>query len=245
MRNSGQHNKSESQVYDHSAREGRRRFIHWSMRAIGYRILFKFDRVEGLENLPAQGPAILMMNHSALLDPVVVMSCVPRHIVPIAKAEGFRNPFFGPLMTVWQVIPIQRGEVDRQALRRMLQVLDAGECLLMAPEGTRHPALQQARPGVAYLAWRSGAPVVPVALEGTEGFPTLSRARWRRPGATVRLGTPFRFRPLPGRPGHDRLQQMMDEAMYVLAAMLPASRRGEYADLARATSETIEFPPRV
>ncbi|HSJ53096.1 MAG TPA: lysophospholipid acyltransferase family protein [Anaerolineae bacterium] len=241
----GQHTEPAIEGYDHSDREKQRRLLHWAMRAIGHRFVYKVDRVEGLENLPAQGPAILMMNHISLIDPVVLMSCVPRHIIPIAKAEGFRNPLFGPVMNAWRVIPIHRGDVDRQALRRMLQVLEAGECLLMAPEGTRRRALQQPRPGVAYVAWRSGAPVIPVALEGTDRFPTLSLARWRRPGATVCLGTPFRYKRLPGRPGHDQLQRMMDEAMYVLAAMLPASRRGEYADLARATSETIEFLPRV
>jgi 1-acyl-sn-glycerol-3-phosphate acyltransferase len=227
--------------YDHAALERRRWILHRIMERVGFRILVKLERVEGLEHFPRQGAAILMMNHIGLVDPVVVLGCVPRNIVPVAKEEGFRNPLFAPLLHLWQVIPIQRGEVDRQALRRMLQVLQAGEVILLAPEGTRHHSLQRARAGVAYLGYQSGAPIVPVALEGTQGFPTLNPARWRGPGAVVRFGRPFRFRRLDRRPRGERLRQMMDEAMYVLARMLPEERRGAYADLGAATTETIKF----
>jgi 1-acyl-sn-glycerol-3-phosphate acyltransferase len=227
--------------YDHAALERRRRILHWMIVQIGFRVLIKVGRVEGLHYLPREGPAILMINHVALLDPIVVVGCVPRHIVPVAKAEGFRNPVFAALMRIWQVIPISRGEVDRKALRRILRVLAAGEIVLLAPEGTRHAALHEARPGVAYLAYKSCAPIVPIGLEGTQGFPTLSPARWRRPGAEVHLGRPFRFRSFAGRPGREQLRHMMDEAMYVLAAMLPPDRRGAYADLSQATTDTIEF----
>ncbi len=98
--------------------------------------------------------------------------------------------------------------------------------------------MQPAKEGVAYLASRSGAPVIPVAVEGTEGYPSLSR---RTPGAVVRLGRPFRFRTAGQRPGREDLHRMTDEAMYVLAAMLPEARRGVYSDLTKATCETLEF----
>lgn len=228
-------------IYDHARLERRRWLLRWVADNIGFRFVVKLDRVEGLENLPAQGAAILMMNHIAFLDPMVVIACLPRNTVPLAKAEGCRHPIWGPALNLWEVIPVQRGEVDRQALRKALQVLAAGELLLLAPEGTRHPGLQQAKVGVAYLGHRSGAPIVPVALEGTQGFPTLNPARWRQPGAVVCLGRPFRFRPFAGRLPRERLRQMTDEAMYILAAMLPEARRGVYANLGAATTETIEF----
>ena len=134
-----------------------------------------------------------------------------------------------------------RGEVDRAALHEILKVLAASEVILIAPEGTRGSSLQRAKVGVAYLGYRSGAPIIPVALEGTTGFPTINPARWRQPGAVMRLGRPFRFRPVHDRPGRERLRQMTDEAMYALAAILPEARRGVYADLSAATTEMIEF----
>ena len=233
--------QAEANAYNHARFERRRWILHRLMATAGFRILVKLERVEGLEHFPRHGPAILMMNHIALLDPIVMIGCLPRNIVPLAKIEGFRHPFFAPLLHLWHVIPVHRGEVDRRALRRTLQVLEAGEVILLAPEGTRHPSLQEGRVGVAYLGYKSGVPIIPVALEGTPGFPTINPARWRQPGAVVRLGRPFRFRPVSGRLRRERLRQMTDESMYVLAAMLPEARRGVFSDLGAATTETIEF----
>ena len=75
-------------------------------------------------------------------------------------------------------------------------MLAAGEIILVAPEGHRSPQLQEGREGVAYLASRSGAPVVPVAVDGTEGFPTFwGSKRWKGPGVHIRFGRPFRYKP--------------------------------------------------
>ena len=79
-----------------------------------------------------------------------------------------------------------------------------------------------------------------MAIEGSEGFPTLPfNERWRGPGVQVRFGRPFCFRAGQERLRHDRLRQMTDEAMYILAAMLPEQRRGVYADLSQATQDTL------
>ncbi len=141
----------------------------------------------------------------------------------------------------WDVIPVHREELDRRALERALQVLAAGEVILIAPEATRHPALGQAREGVAYLGYKSGAPIIPVAIENSRGYPTLM-GPWnrRKPGAYFRLGKPVRFKPVSGRLPRERLRLMTDEVLYQLAAMLPERRRGYYSDLSRATTETIE-----
>lgn len=231
----------EQRCYDHARLERRRWALRWLLKTVIFRFVVKIERVEGLENFPLQGPAILMINHIAFFDPAVVLGNLPRNIVPIAKAEGFRNPILYLWLKLWRVIPLRRGEVDRAALREILRVLAAGEVVLIAPEGTRSSGLQLARVGVAFLGYRSGAPIIPVALEGTSGFPTINAARWRQPGAVVRLGQPFRFRPVHGRPGREQLRRMTNEAMYVLASMLPEGRRGVYADLSAATTETIEF----
>lgn len=227
--------------YDHARLESRRRVLRWMTEHIGFRFLVKVERVEGLENLPTAGPAILMINHIAFVDPIVVLGCLPRNVVPMAKVEVYRYPVWGIFPWLWDVIPVHRGEVDRAALRKALQILAAGEIVLLAPEGTRHRALQQGREGVAFLAARSGSPVVPVAVDGTEGFPSLSPRRWNRAGATVRLGRPFRFRSQARKLNRQDLRSMTDEAMYVLAGMLAEERRGAYADLAKASTATLEF----
>ncbi len=229
--------------YNHARWEKQRRFLRFLLRTIGFTLLVRLDSVEGLENVPADGPAILMINHIAFVDPIVVLHVLPRNIVPMAKIEVYDYPVVGVFPRMWGVIPVRRGEVDRRAIRQALAVLQTGEIILVAPEGTRSPRLQRAREGIAYLAGRTGAPIVPVALEGTEGFPTLPfTRRWREgPGAQVRFGRPFRFKSVYRRPKREQLRQMTDEAMYVLASMLPPHRRGAYADLSRATTETIEW----
>jgi 1-acyl-sn-glycerol-3-phosphate acyltransferase len=228
--------------YHHARLERRRNVLRFLIRWIGFTTLAKLHSVEGIENVPAQGPAILMINHIAFIDPIVVLHVLPRNIVPLAKIEVYEYPVVGVFPRLWEVIPVRREEVDRRAIQQTLEVLRAGEMVLVAPEGTRGPALKQGKEGVAYLASRSGAPVVPVAVDGTEGFPALRfSAAWRDPGARLRFGRPFRFRPAYQHAGREQLRQMTDEAMYVLASLLPEERRGIYGDLAQATQNTIEF----
>ncbi|OGO38740.1 MAG: hypothetical protein A2W35_21940 [Chloroflexi bacterium RBG_16_57_11] len=230
-----------SKRYNHQSIEHKRWILRGLINNYLVRFFVKFDAVLGLENLPARGPAVLFFNHIAFFDPIVVMHASPRNIVPLTKAEGLNNPIIGAFLRLWEVIPVRRDAIDREALRKMAEVLEAGEMILMAPEGTRHAELQQAREGIAYVAYRSDVPVIPVAIEGTEGFPTLSLKRWRQAGAKVIIGKPFCFKRLSSRLRPAHLRQMTDEAMYILAKMLPPHRRGVYADLNSATTETIQF----
>jgi 1-acyl-sn-glycerol-3-phosphate acyltransferase len=228
--------------YDHQRREPVRRVLRFLIRSIGFTLLAKLDHAEGLENVPVSGPAILMINHIAFIDPIVVLHIVPRNIVPLAKIEVYSYPVVGIFPRLWGVIPVRREEVDRRAVQQVQQVLQAGEIVLVAPEGTRSPSLTPGKEGVAYLALRSGAPIVPVAIDGTVGFPALRfSSTWRQHGAVVKFGRPFRFKPLHGRADREVLRKMTDEAMYILAGALPPHRRGVYADLTRATQETIEW----
>ena len=228
--------------YVHDEFAFQRRVCRFLLRTIGFTILVKVDRINGIENIPAEGPAILMMNHIGFVDPIIMVHIVPRNIVPLAKVESYEYPVVGIFPRLWGVIPVQRDGVDRHAVQLALDVLQAGEILLVAPEGTRASALQAPREGAVYLASRSGAPVIPVASEGSEGFPTLPfLSRWHEPGVEVTIGHPFRVRPTFRRARGAQLKQMSDEAMYLLAAMLPAERRGVYSDLSQATQEMIEL----
>jgi 1-acyl-sn-glycerol-3-phosphate acyltransferase len=142
------------------------------------------------------------------------------------------------------VIPVRREEVDRRAIQQALQVLAAGEIILVAPEGTRSPQLQRGKEGMAYLASRSGAPIIPVAIDGTEGFPALRLGRrWGEPGIVVKFGKPFYYRSDLHNAGRDDLRQMADDAMVKLASMLPVERRGIYQNLSNADLKTTQDAP--
>jgi len=228
--------------YDHSQYHTRRQVLRFLLRWIGFTVLVKKDEVLGVENVPAHGPAILMINHIAFVDPIVILGLLPRNIVPMAKIEVYDYPLVGVLPRIWGVIPVRREEFDRHAVQSALEVLHAGEIVLVAPEAHRAPALQLAKEGVAYLATRSNTPVVPVAVDGTEGFPSFPLlSRWRGPGFRIHFGRPFRFRVDSSRPDRQALSTMTQEAMYVLAAMLPEQRRGVYSDLSQATQDTLEW----
>lgn len=235
------HSRTPTRAYDHAQYEPMRNVLRWLIDNIAWRWLARIDRIEGLENLPPSGAAILMINHIAFIDPIVVLGNLPRNIVPLAKRDVYRIPVWGIFPRLWNVIPVDRGGFDRAAVRSALQVLEAGEIVLVAPEGTRHDALKDAKEGIAYLAYKADAPIIPVAIEGTQGFPSLSRQRWAQPGVVVRLGRPIRLKRIGRRPNRNMLRQMTDECLYALARMLPDSRRGEYADLSKATTDFIKF----
>jgi 1-acyl-sn-glycerol-3-phosphate acyltransferase len=226
--------------YNHANWKLRRRICRFLLKTIGFSLLAKVSQVEGLEHFPLSGPAIFMINHIAFIDPIVVLHVSPRDIVPLAKIEVYNYPFVGIFPKLWGVIPVRREEFDRRAVQQVLRVLQAGETVLVAPEGTRDEQLSRGKEGVAYLASHSMAPIVPVAIEGTTGFPALRYSRrWREPGAHIRFGRPFSFRSELKRPDREQLRVMTDEAMYILAAMLPENRRGYYSDLSKATQDTI------
>ncbi len=228
--------------YHHADWQARRNFLRFLIRTIGFTLLAKLDRVEGLENVPASGPCLLMINHIAFIDPIVVLHVLPRNIIPLAKAEVYNYPLIGIFPKLWGVIPVHREEFDRKAVQQVLEVLRAGEIVLVAPEGTRGPALKEGKEGIAYLASRGQVPVVPTAIDGTIGFPAVrGSAAWRGPGAKVRFGKPFLFKPEYRHAGREQLRRMTDEAMYILAGLLPPHRRGLYADLGSATRDTLEW----
>ncbi len=227
--------------YLHSRWEPVRRSLRFLMRYVGFRYLAKINSVEGAEMVPAKGPGIIMFNHIAFIDGIAILNALKRNAVPLVKDEADAIPFWGIFPALWGAIPIRRGEVDRQALEQALAVLNSGELLLIAPEGHRSPALIEGKEGLAYIAARTQAPIIPAVIDGSEGFPSLDPKRWSLPGARIRFGRPFRFRFPRGRIPREWLRKMTDEAMYRLASLLPPARRGVYGDLRNATTETIEF----
>lgn len=228
--------------YDHARYEKTRRFLRFLLKYIGFTLIAKVDRVDGMENVPENGPAILMINHIALIDPIVVLHVLPRNIIPLAKIEVYDYPVVGIFPKMWGVVPVKREDFDRQAVKMVFEILHAGEIVLVAPEGTRSSQLTRGKVGVAYLGSRSGVSIIPVGIDGTERFPALRyTSAWKEPGARIRFGKPFKFKTEFQRANRVQLRKMTDEAMYALASILPTTRRGAYSDLTQATQETIDW----
>jgi 1-acyl-sn-glycerol-3-phosphate acyltransferase len=234
--------KAIQKIYNHRNYQWRRKLLRFLLEKVGFPLFAKYDHAEGIENVPSEGPALIMINHIAFIDPLAVVISLKRNIVPLAKKEVYDYPVIGIFPKIWGVVPVSRGEVDRKAIRKVIEILQAGEIVLVAPEGTRGSQLRPAKEGIAYLGSRSGVPVIPTAIEGTEPFPALRfNSAWKTSGALIRFGRPFKFQSIYERASREELHKMTNEAMYILAGMLPEHRRGYYSNLSKATSDTIEW----
>ena len=222
----------------------RRRILHPLLRAV----IPSFCKVEveGLANVPRRGKTCLMINHVSYLDPIVVTTSIPfRHTVSLSKIENFHIPGVGWFLRQWGHYPIHRGQYDRKALMQTIELLKSGQLILMAPEGTRHPdGLQQAKDGIAYVATKADAVIVPAAICGAEDWRRRLKSL-RRAYAKVVFGKPFRFRrDGQGRIPRDQLSGMITEAMHQLALTIPddyAYLRGYYSDIENASCDHLEF----
>ncbi len=157
---------------------------------IVFRLFFRL-RVEGVENIPAQGAVLLASNHLSLLDPPLIGSVSPRRVRFMAKEELFAYPVFGTIIKELGAFPVRRGSGDRQAIKTGLTILDEGGAMAMFPEGTRSKTgeLGKAMPGALMLAAKSGAAIVPIALSGTD---KLGRDNWF-PRFAIRFGAPYQL----------------------------------------------------
>jgi len=198
---------------------------------------------EQLANVPYVGPLILVCNHINFVEvPLIFTHLQPRPVIGYAKAESWDNPMLGWLFTLWEGIPIHRGEADTTAIRQGLKVLEKGKILTITPEGTRTGSgrLQRGRPGVVLLALHSGAPLLPLVYYGHENY-QQSLKHLRRAKFHIAVGKPFRLA-FPSQKIKSAVrQQMTDEIMYQLASLLPETYRGEYADLSKATTQYLVF----
>jgi 1-acyl-sn-glycerol-3-phosphate acyltransferase len=185
----------------------------------------------GLDNIPQGGPLLVTFNHLAHLDAALVLPFLPQPVEGIALEDLFHVPVTGQLLRLYGAIPVHRDQFDRDVIRRALQVLDEGKILALAPEARMSltGALEQARQGAAYLALRSGAPILPAAVTGTETVPSDLK-RLRRPRLTLTFGEVFVTPPQASKPQSRRQQvtDLTDEIMYRIAALLPPEYRGVY-----------------
>jgi 1-acyl-sn-glycerol-3-phosphate acyltransferase len=200
---------------------------------------------EELAKVPMHGPLILVANHVNFLEiPVLYTHLQPRRVTALTKAETWDNPLLGFLFDLGEGIPVRRGQFDMGAVRRALAVLEKGDMLAVAPEGTRSNdgRLRRGKPGVVLLAVRSAAPLLPVVSYGGETY-RRNLARLRRTDFHIVVGQPFHVDAAEARMTAALRQHIADEIMYQLAPLLPPIYRGYYSDMGAATEQYLRFPP--
>ncbi len=206
------------------------RLLRWFFTAV-FRLLSR-SRVEGLENLPRDCPYILVGNHLSIVDaPLAYLYLGGPQITGFVASKWRYHPFYYPIIRLAGGIFIRRGEVDRMALQAAIDWLRAGKCFGMAPEGTRSRVgvLQRGKTGAAYLASQVDAPLVPMAMIGTDrAFPSLLRLR--RPELILRIGEAFRLPPVAEGDRSQVLRHQTDEIMCRIAALLPPRYWGFYTN---------------
>jgi glycerol-3-phosphate dehydrogenase (NAD(P)+) len=180
--------------HERTRRRGVHPLVYWPVRWVLKTFILVYFRLRrlGREHIP-DGGVVLAANHRSFLDPFAIGYCLPRPIYFLAKQEMFKNPILGWILNCMGAFPIRRGESDEESMKTALGLLDRGEAVVIFPEGTRIKAgsLEKPKRGVGRLALQSGAPVVPIAVAGSE----RARVGWRiRPVKVhVRCGPPLTF----------------------------------------------------
>lgn len=182
------------------------------------------------EHIPAQGPCIVASNHLSNLDVCYLALYLPRHPHFMAKIELYKNPIIAWGIRMCGAFPVYRGENDAWALRQAGRVLTDGQLLCMFPEGTRSRTKKMGRGkvGTVKLALEYQAPIVPVAITGTQEFFPVG---WHSNKIRFQAGEPLDMAALSGSAADqpETLRQLTTLLMQRIAAMLPPAQRGVYA----------------
>ncbi|MBA3728450.1 MAG: 1-acyl-sn-glycerol-3-phosphate acyltransferase [Actinobacteria bacterium] len=216
------------------------------------RLLYR-PKARGLENIPAEGPAILASNHQSFLDDLLLPLLVPkRKVVFLAKADYFDKWYLKWFFKGANVIPVRRGQSSaaEAALRAGAEALKESKLIGIFPEGTRSPdgRLYRGKTGVARMALEARVPVIPVAITGTFEAMPYHRKMPRRGRVEIRFGKPLDFQRHYDRPS-DRfvLRSVTDEIMYEIMLLSGQEYSDEYGskakdriDLARAAQDAGE-----
>jgi 1-acyl-sn-glycerol-3-phosphate acyltransferase len=208
-----------------------------------FRLISKV-RITGVGNIPERGPYVIAINHISIIEPPFVIAFWPVAPEAVGAKEIWERKGQSLLAKFYGGIQVHRGEIDKRLIESMIQVIEAGHPLLIAPEGGRShtPGMRPALPGVAYLVERSGAPVLPVGIIGsTDDF--LHRAiRFKRPVLEMRIGELIMMPRVEGR-GEERrkaLKENADLIMLKVAELLPPNYQGVYGEGQYRTSEASQ-----
>ncbi len=184
--------------------------------------------VRGMENFPRRGPALVVINHLGDADAVLLAASIPATVDGMGKIELYEHWLVGPLFRAYGVIWVHRGRPDRKAIRAALDGLSQGRLVALAPEGRQSVdgGLEEGTEGAAFLAMKSGAPIIPVAMTGTENDNIYERKWWKRARVTLAVGKPFHLKEQADR--QKMLHEGTKQIMVSLAELLPETYRGKY-----------------
>lgn len=152
-------------------------------------------RSVGLQNVPQKGPLLVAPVHISHLDPPAVACGMARRLRFMAKEELFQHPIFGRLIASLGAFQVKRGETDTESIRRAIALLEEGEAILIFPEGSRGDGetIQEMSRGVAMLAKRTKAPVMPVGIVGTNAVMPKGKFKGKKHMVTLVYGLPFLY----------------------------------------------------
>jgi 1-acyl-sn-glycerol-3-phosphate acyltransferase len=198
-----------------------RPFVQWPFRM----------RFLGRSRVPARGGVILAPNHESYLDPVAVGLALRRSLNFMARDDLWRHPALGWLLDRLHTFPVKRGAADRGAIAEASRRLEAGEPVLIFPQGTRHHAkglagLEEGAGGTALIALRSGCPVVPVGIHGTERVLPQGARFIRFPRVTIAFGEPIDPADIPEGGRRERMDALTSRIMEGIAAAYAEAERG-------------------
>jgi len=196
--------------------------------------------VKGLENVPAKGPYILAVNHLTVFEPPVLLAVMPIKRITVFVGDTWKDrPIIGWLLQAFEGIFVNRGRIDRQALRAALDTLKNEGVLGIAPEGTRSRAggLIRAKAGIAYIATKANVPILPVGISGQLGAIEKLK-RLHRPHLQVNIGQLVHLPALSGGNRGEQLQKYADEVMTAIARLIDPDLRGVYATAVEVTNRS-------
>jgi len=185
--------------------------------------------VTGMENFPKRGPALIVFNHLGDADAVLMGASIPLTIDGMGKIELNDHWLVGPVFNAYGIIWVHRGRPDRKAMRAALDGLAQGRMVMLAPEGRQSVigGLEEGNGGAAFLAIKSGAPIVPIAMTGTENSNIFKHLKqFKRAPVTLIVGKPFYLQEQADRQA--TLRAGTRQIMESLASLLPESYRGSY-----------------
>lgn len=211
----------------------------------GIRTLFNIlgrVKVTGKQYVPLGSSYVIAMNHISIFDPPLVVCFWPEQPEVIGAADVFEKKGQGILLSMYGVIPVHRGDYDRDLLDKIQAILKMGRPLIIAPEGGRShdPAMKRAMPGVGYIIEHGRVPVVPVGLVGTTDDFWQRVKRGEKPQLEMRIGKPIVFPPIAqkGAERREARQKNADLIMRHIAGLLPEEYHGVYAGQAIQASST-------